>query len=197
MISRSTAGRSVVRARAGRIGAQPAPELLRLQRSFGNGVVSRLISRESVGSAVAVQRESEGDATKLSEGKNAEVASGGTITYTPLIGGCLAVTAIFEGGGAAGVHLVMDTSYPNQWKHFFAKINRPVAKLHLDSDMLGQEQGWRCQVPRGREPKSTLQLGSNLRGWEYDLTTVKSWFRMYLETEPIVSSNTSPTYTAP
>ena len=78
--------------------------------------------------------------TTLAEGQSALVPAGGTISYTALAAGCMAVTAHLAGGGGAGVHLTLqDYAGENadqqlqQFRALFAGI--AVTRVCLVSDM--------------------------------------------------------------
>jgi hypothetical protein len=161
----------------------------------------------------ALIQRAQGDPNKLAEADWASVAAGQTITYVPLKGGCLAVTAQFQGGGGAGVHLVM-TGDSSQWTDYLAQIQgKNIATLYLDSEFLGQDSGWKVKgswdedfVDFTVDPSTPLKSQVKIQeeklseqeqqNWTSNLKCIKEWFTATTGAAQIVTSeNTTPSYT--
>ncbi|MDB5904414.1 MAG: hypothetical protein JWM26_3292 [Betaproteobacteria bacterium] len=153
------------------------------------------------------------DEVVLAEEQRNTAQSGQTIRYTPLAAGCMAVTALFQGGGGAGVHLAMQPHNAQQWADFMALLQgNTVTGVFVDSDMLGVGEGWRFKfdiIMLGPEsdvaPMSTAALidagmtpqEMNDAGWVIDMASVREWFTAALGVLPQFTQNTSPAHAIP
>lgn len=138
---------------------------------------------------------------KLAEQESKLVSAGEEISYTPLAGGCMAVTVYFKDGGGAGVHLVMGTTKSGptskkQWNPFLDLIKgKSIKSAYLDGDMIGQEQGWYVKYGEddgpdiSKPPTSKWELGDE-EGWGYTKAMVKDWFGKLFGITPTISEKT-------
>lgn len=140
-------------------------------------------SHSSLSQRKVVQRVP-GNPNNLVEEHYAVVAAGQSITYGNLIGGCLAVTVAFQGGGGAGVHLALNEQDRNQWEDFRqAIVGQTITRIDLNSDMLGEDDGWRVKfdannytpITAYHRPMGTATLMRNLRKREDELAPLGWW----------------------
>jgi hypothetical protein len=131
-----------------------------------------------------------GDPNNLAEEEYAVVAAGQSITYGNLIGGCLAVTVAFQGGGGAGVHLALNEQNRNQWEDFRQAIaGRTITRIDLNSDMLGEDDGWRVKfhtenytpITAYHRPMGTAALMRSLNKREDELAPLGWWTMQFRE----------------
>ena len=166
-----------------------------MAKGFPSGLHSRTIQRKT------------GDKDALAEAETVTLAQGETVKFTKLIGGCLAITACFSGGGGAALHMVMDQDNVSQWNEFVGLVSaKTVSKIYLDSDMLEVKDGWRVKIkPASDEtlwlespdttvgPKSALSLSNNLDNWSYGTGTFAEWFaeKFAIAQKHVLVSNTT------
>ncbi|MDA1002468.1 MAG: hypothetical protein O3B31_03825 [Chloroflexi bacterium] len=169
----------------------------RLQRLIGNRAVAKLLAGAGGGSGSVVQR-GQGDPAKgVAEAQYAKVAKGQTIKFTKLAAGCMAVTATFSDGGGVGYHFAMMEDNAAQWSEFIGQIGSAgLASVQVDSDMVGEKQGWWVQFeidedfaptdPKtGQGPRSYASLTEELEGdsaifsagWVFDQSSIAKWFK--------------------
>ena len=183
---------------------------------WGNLALGALATVGSVGLAWASKgfrrfmRDAWYGSIRLTEEQSAAAQSGQIIEYSPLAAGCMAVTVTFVGGGGAGVHLAMMPQAPNQWANFIAAIGgNPVAQVFVDSEFVGDPEGWYVDPAAGVEPVSRAQLTfvQNLdvgqiaaAGWTCAAPAVLAWIAAQVGVgAPAVqlSQNTTPSHVMP
>lgn len=138
----------------------------------------------------AVVQRVQGNPQNLAEECYAVVAAGQSITYGDLIGGCLAVTVTFQGGGGAGVHLALNEQNRNQWEDFRQAIaGRTVTRIDLNCDMLGEDDGWRVKynndtylpITAYHRPMGTATLMRSLNKTQDELAPLGWWTMQFLD----------------
>lgn len=132
----------------------------------------------------------------IEEGDWAHVSSGGTLTFSKLSAGCLAVVVNFEGGGGAGVHLALNMDKEQQWTPFKDAIaGKRIKDVVLYSDIAGTPQGWYVlskydadYLPRPETERNPISYGeyqalcpiSLPYVWEYSSGSLQEWFKAAL-----------------
>jgi hypothetical protein len=135
------------------------------------------------------------DPGQITEGDWAHVPSGGTLTFSSLSAGCLAVVVNFDGGGGAGVHLALNLGKQSQWRPFTDAIAaKKITNAFLYGDIVGTEQGWYVQsgfdedyMPKPNTEISPASLGDlqvigegGAQGWGFDIGSMLEWFKATL-----------------
>ncbi len=96
---------------------------------------------------------------KLEEGDIERRTSGQKVKFTGLIGGCIAIT-VFDGSGALGMHLDLDLDHSSDWARFFGGISGSAKKVMINSDMIGQRQGWRVPLRNNKPDLNMSPMGT-------------------------------------
>lgn len=139
------------------------------------------------------------DSRQITEGDWAHVPSGGTLTFSSLSAGCLAVVVQFNGGGGAGVHLALNMDKQNQWHPFTNAIAaKKITQVFLYGDIVGTEQGWYVQsgfdedyMPIPNTEISPASLGDlqeqvdEAQGWAFDIGSMQEWFKAVLGADSV------------
>lgn len=174
-----------------------------LQRQTEGVKEGSIVVNNGAGNVLEVlQRlEKASEPTAIKEEQYAIVGEGETLKYTALSAGCMAVTVSFEGGGGAGVHIVMLEQGSGQWTGFKEAIaGKTASKVYLNCDNWGGREDWRIKEGES-SPMSTLQLSINTGqylpdpyaeegdsllqdGWKYKSEDVKGWFSTQLGVTP-------------
>jgi hypothetical protein len=150
----------------------------------GASAASRGAISDSSPSQRKVLQRVAGDPQNLAEERYAVVAAGQSITYGDLIGGCLAVTVTFQGGGGAGVHLALDEQSGTQWEDFRRAIaGQTITQIDLNCDMLGEDDGWRVKydnvnytpITALHRPMGTAALMRGLNKTQDELAPLGWW----------------------
>jgi hypothetical protein len=189
-------------------------DVVQLQHTLGNQTVGRLLTDTGRESQPLIQRKPGDPLTGVAEAEYAKVTSGQTINYTKLAAGCMAVTACFSGGGGVGYHFAMMVDNAAQWKEFLGQIGtQTLSSLSIDSDMVGEKQGWwvRYEITdpdfftlgapiTTQGPLSYAALKDALKtddkifeaGWVFDQKLVSAWFKTVLGVAPTLTTTQSP-----
>jgi hypothetical protein len=124
----------------------------------------------------------------IAEGEWSSVGANGTLNFTALAAGCLAVVAEFADGGGAGVHLAMLMDPAAQWAQFRDAIAaKRISAVHLYSEMVDEVQGWYVKQSGGApatemSPRSAWMLNgaaasqNGANDWVWDRPLVINWF---------------------
>ncbi|HEX7182613.1 MAG TPA: hypothetical protein VF756_12280 [Thermoanaerobaculia bacterium] len=140
----------------------------------------------------------------IEEGETRAVDPGGTLRFTALAAGCLAVVALFQGGGGAGVHMALKIDKDEQWNNFLNAIaGHEITTVYLYSDMLGERQGWHVkyhlnedvmiQGPDGSQPPRAGGEVDINEGWIADEGLAKEWFKTALSAQRVILTRTNKT----
>jgi len=156
-------------------------------------------AQAAVVAEVEAERVRAGD---LTEGQTREVAAGGTIGYTALSAGCMAITVFFRGGGGAGLHYALNMDNARQWWQLRALVGgKDIEKVQLETDvgLTTGGQGWwvkykggapdTADIPRSRgwlqtwyktelegQSEDNMKTILNRKGWWCSIGRVQDWF---------------------
>lgn len=154
--------------------------------------------------AARVAQRKTGSASALAEAETVTVASGSSVTFTPLSAGCLAVTVCFSGGGGAALHMAMGHDNSSQWSELLGlTTGKTVTDVYLDGDMQGTKQGWYVKNTVDELFMSTPDISVGPRAllefkeskapddWMWDSGSIVEWFstRFGVKTDKIHMSN--------
>jgi hypothetical protein len=136
-----------------------------------------------------IQRKT-GLANGLKEAETVTFAMDKAVTFTSLAAGCMAVTACFDEGGGAALHLAMAMDNAAQWDEFFGLVEgKTISKIFVDCDVIGWDQGWLVKSTYDEDgmpvsdttvgPTSYLELDNkkaSTADWTFDAGSIIDWF---------------------
>ena len=157
---------------------------------------------------------------KVRESQVKKVASGGTIAYSSLSAGCMAVTVIFRNGGGVGVHLALNEDQVRPWWEFQSLVGKgEIDRVEIDLDLgvTTGGQGWWVrykdgstpdifQTPRSRSwllktykfdlerrpERTTIENIFNQKGWFCEYKALEDWFKSKFRVSPDINPETNP-----